>query len=180
MLSTAVPASAATIDASFSAQNFSTLDPGTPASQITGNFSLNFDPISSSANLLSFTADIGGGTFGLADVGLAPDGLPSGWFIGSTVLGLGQVQGGTTLIPSFYLLFTIDPATSLLGVPASPAPFVYADASGGEFATFDVTISSEVSAPLPESGTWATMLLGFGAIGFAVRHQRRVALSKRA
>jgi hypothetical protein len=36
--------------------------------------------------------------------------------------------------------------------------------------------SSAVSAAVPEPATWALMLLGFAAIGFACRRQRQVAL----
>ena len=33
--------------------------------------------------------------------------------------------------------------------------------------------ATAVTAAVPEPGTWATMLLGFGAIGFALRRRRR-------
>nr|WP_314446864.1 FxDxF family PEP-CTERM protein [uncultured Sphingomonas sp.] len=35
-------------------------------------------------------------------------------------------------------------------------------------------------AAIPEPGTWALMLLGFGAIGFSMRHRRRVTASLQA
>lgn len=36
--------------------------------------------------------------------------------------------------------------------------------------------SVRVQAAVPEPGTWALMLVGFGAVGFSVRRQRRVAV----
>ena len=39
---------------------------------------------------------------------------------------------------------------------------------------FSVTYHFISDSPLPEPATWAMMILGFGAIGFALRRQRRV------
>ena len=47
----------------------------------------------------------------------------------------------------------------------------------GRTATFAGTISF---AAVPEPGTWAMMLLGFGAVGFAMRRRRRPALMQLA
>lgn len=41
----------------------------------------------------------------------------------------------------------------------------------GTFSQFRVTPVS-VTAPIPEPGTWAMMLLGFGVLGFAMRRRR--------
>jgi hypothetical protein len=44
------------------------------------------------------------------------------------------------------------------------------------FDILGVSEASEVGA-VPEPSTWAMMLIGFGAIGFAVRRQKRAALA---
>ena len=39
----------------------------------------------------------------------------------------------------------------------------------------DLTFSATISAPVPEPATWAMMLAGFGALGFAMRRHPRQA-----
>ena len=41
----------------------------------------------------------------------------------------------------------------------------------GKFSQLRIT-PSDVTAPVPEPGTWAMMLFGFGALGFAMRRRR--------
>jgi hypothetical protein len=44
---------------------------------------------------------------------------------------------------------------------------------GNDFAVDDISLSTEsIVNGVPEPSTWAMMLLGFGAIGWAVRRQR--------
>jgi hypothetical protein len=50
---------------------------------------------------------------------------------------------------------------------ATPGNFVFST-QGGQSTTFSAT-----TVALPEPGTWGMMLLGFGAIGFAMRRRRR-------
>lgn len=45
----------------------------------------------------------------------------------------------------------------------------------GETGSYSGTINVQV-APVPEPGTWAMMLLGFGAMGLVIRRRRRPAL----
>lgn len=44
----------------------------------------------------------------------------------------------------------------------------------------DLIIRVNVSPPVPEPGTWAMMLLGFGAAGFAIRRRRAPVLAQAA
>ena len=44
----------------------------------------------------------------------------------------------------------------------------------------DLIIRVNVSPAVPEPGTWAMMLLGFGAVGFAIRRRRAPALAQLA
>lgn len=75
----------------------------------------------------------------------------------------------------------------------SNTPTIFSFGSGGSFsvllqdATFATPGSARVSgtftylsASVPEPGTWAMMLLGFGAVGFALRRQRTPKLAQLA
>jgi hypothetical protein len=53
---------------------------------------------------------------------------------------------------------------------------VYANPGYGSFSGFDYTFrtyTSDVSAAVPEPGTWAMMLIGFGVVGGAMRTAKR-------
>jgi hypothetical protein len=65
--------------------------------------------------------------------------------------------------------FTAGSSGTLYGV-VNDCPNCYADNGGG----FTATLALATGLPaggVPEPGTWAMMLLGFGAIGFALRRQ---------
>jgi hypothetical protein len=49
--------------------------------------------------------------------------------------------------------------------------------NSGNWAMDDLTYTTGVNAPVPEPGTWALMILGFGAAGAALRSQRRRAFA---
>jgi hypothetical protein len=73
--------------------------------------------------------------------------------------------------------------TNLLGRPGPVAAFtftsLYADLFIGDptlampFTVNDVTISYQVNSAVPEPANWAMMLLGFGALGVAMRSRKR-------
>lgn len=62
---------------------------------------------------------------------------------------------------------------TLVGADASNFTYLRLISPGNSF-----EIDNLVIAPVPEAGTWAMMLLGFAAIGLAVRRQRKSELSQ--
>lgn len=66
------------------------------------------------------------------------------------------------------LAFTGGGTIRFNGYDATPGIFSFT-AQGNNLTSFS---ASAVSAAVPEPGTWAMMLLGFGAIGFAMRRRR--------
>lgn len=103
----------------------------------------------------------------------------AGTFGGSA--GTGNISFGTNLIAdlniqSANLGFTqLSTTSALFTGPASNPTFNLGtfNLSGGFTAGPAVlTISQAAVAAVPEPGTWAMMLLGFGAVGFAVRRRR--------
>lgn len=102
--------------------------------------------------------------------------------------GTGNISFGTNLIAdlniqSATLGFTqLSAPGSLFTGPASNPTFTLGtfNLSGGFTAgPATLTISRAVAA-VPEPGTWAMMLIGFGAIGFAVRRRRPTAMVRHA
>ena len=77
---------------------------------------------------------------------------------------------------------TIDPATNMNGFSLSNISFtgdsIIVNWQGLSFTDTTVVSLNVVfgAAAVPEPGTWAMMLLGFGAVGFSMRRRRRPAL----
>ena len=103
--------------------------------------------------------------------------------------GNANISFGTNLVSSFQIQsptlgFTQLSGPDLFGGPASNPTFNIGtfNLSGGFLSgasTLTISRASVVSA-VPEPGTWAMMLLGFGAIGFSVRRRRSTAAAGRA
>ena len=76
-------------------------------------------------------------------------------------------------------LFTIDGTApdalsrQLTGVPLDPTQFYKISISGTGTASGSVYSGNLTSTTVPEPATWAMMLLGFGAVGFAMRSRRK-------
>lgn len=99
--------------------------------------------------------------------------------------GTGLVPGGPALDPAWI---AISGGTVSLNLPLSLFPSTGAPAGlygwnlwprgpgTGNAAVTDFAPDNAMLAAVPEPGTWATMLLGFGAIGFSIRRSRRSAL----
>ncbi|NJC05311.1 hypothetical protein GGQ97_001104 [Sphingomonas kaistensis] len=69
------------------------------------------------------------------------------------------------------LAFTGSGTIRFNGYDATPGIFSFT-AQGSNLTSFS---ASAVSAAVPEPGTWALMLLGFGAVGYSLRRRRATA-----
>lgn len=106
----------------------------------------------------------------------------SAYGIGGAGVLYGALLGTFTASPTgpgdYFVLgssysFTAGSSGTLYGV-VNDCPNCYSDNNGQS--GFTATLALATGLPVdgvPEPGTWATMLLGFGAIGFALRRQRR-------
>lgn len=86
----------------------------------------------------------------------------------------------TYVIPYSITIGSATDSITLLATTFSRGGFNFATnavtlTSGG--ATARGALTANVAAAVPEPGTWALMLLGFGAVGAAMRRQRRVRAS---
>ena len=140
-----------------------------PAEATIINYSVN-----GSAGTGSFSLDLTGGvytldtvslTFGTASFNISNTqlaNLGSNYCLGTASASGCFVDGSTN---SFGM--TLDP--SLTSQTAGYS--IWADGNGGLTGSRN-TIITQVAAAVPEPATWAMMLLGFGAIGFALRRRK--------
>ncbi|HEY9235103.1 MULTISPECIES: PEPxxWA-CTERM sorting domain-containing protein [Phenylobacterium] len=161
-------ASAATITRHF---EFVASTFGGPLSEVTGTFSLTFDPLVSSAGSLdALSISEPSLTMTVANTGFAYSfgGTPqfSNLVVGGTVGGVGSVSPGAS-----------DFVLSFLGAgadPLSPLPLNFAYSTGdGEIwsGTFQVSTYEPPPSAVPEPGAWAMMIVGFGLAGTALRRR---------
>lgn len=132
-----------------------------------GTFSLELT--GSTYTLTALDLTFGTASFDLSNSVLEPFG-PS-WLLGGPNLGATGLQGGTD---DFQLIF--DPAL------ASQTVFLQYVNIGllNSFPAGLATVTQVADAAVPEPGTWAMMLLGFGAAGVALRRSRRQVPALRA
>jgi len=139
-----------------------------------GSFSLacnDVDP-KDPCTLAAFSYGLGGSTFDLSNTGIeavAGLGLPPeilSYNIGGTFNGVGIVDdfGLSQLVTDFVIGFDLDtPTSAVITYHIGP------NATGITGDALTVTAAGAV----PEPATWALMLLGFGAIGIAMRRRSR-------
>lgn len=128
-----------------------------------GAFTLDFDSGSSTYSLTDFEMVIGQ-IYDLSNTGIVQED-PSNpvWTIGGTLNGTAFVSGGTT-----DFLFFFNPALA-----SSNGGLIFSLGGIQNPVTGQVTITQVTAPPgVPEPGTWMMMLLGFGAIGLALRSRR--------
>jgi hypothetical protein len=91
----------------------------------------------------------------------------------------------STIIISGSTVTTTIPFAVLFSTGFAPEDYTYAfwtrSALGSQEFIADLAPDggSIPAAPVPEPGTWAMMLLGFGAVGFAMRHRGKTELTFR-
>ena len=90
---------------------------------------------------------------------------------GNVVIGLhfggGTGENAVGNSTGFFLFNFLTPTSSItFNIPASSAAVIYAENNN--------------SQPVPEPATWAMMLMGFGAAGYAMRRRRRAIIPQMA
>jgi hypothetical protein len=145
-------------------------DPALPGSVVTvgGVTTINYgqNPISSPTFTGSFS--LTNTVAGIYSIVIATS-TPGVTFDNATLAGMGN----TYTLGLFPDNTSLKLSPTLIG--AGDYVFSFTGTSGGSGAlTGNVTITSAI----PEAGTWAMMLLGFGAIGLTIRSRRRPALAQ--
>jgi hypothetical protein len=123
----------------------------------------------------------------LTSVVVGPQSSAAGTFVYADTSGITLTVGSSYAIGARYLIggtdnyissassVSVDPAITFLGANRSPdsAGFAFPsifDGTNGRFGpnfTFDVGV-----AAVPEPASWAMMLAGFGAVGYAMRRRK--------
>jgi len=123
-------------------------------------------------SLLTLNMTLGSANFTQANSGISGSG--SNYLLGSMNpgCGLGFLGAACSNQNSFFLIF--DPALS----SQTALPFFWSQV--GDILHPNDTLTLTQYTPtggVPEPGTWAMMLLGFGGIGLAIRRRRRPLLA---
>lgn len=158
-----------------------------PIAQITSFFTLSFDPSVTSfpATVTNYSSSVSDASFNPALVQFNSMASTNPFSPSTSVLVGGSEAGPGNLAPGssdFYINFFTDrvngtPQSGAELRPYSAATFYSLPTARSPFTTFDTTVTI-VSSAVPEPGTWATFLLGFGAIGGALRVRRKRATTR--
>lgn len=159
-------ASAATVTRSFQfhATGFQA---DAPLADVTGTFTLTFDPLgSSSGSLDALSISHPGLGFSSASTGFSYvfGGMPqfSPLTVGGLAGGVGAVSPGVSDFAISFMGAGTDPFSYL------PLNFTYSTGTGQTWSG-DFQVTTYTPAPIPEPGVWAMMILGFGLAGQALR-----------
>lgn len=163
----ALMVSAPAAAAEFYTFDFTALTPGTPITSHNGSFILKLD--GSSLTLAAVDFSVGSTVFDTTNTGTLLDFYQN---IGGTFFG---VEFGASGFDDFDL--RLDFADPLDPTTFSPIDFWYTTVGYDNVAfAFDQNLTVTLirtSSSIPESSTWALMLLGFGCAGMAIRYRRR-------
>jgi hypothetical protein len=132
-----------------------------------GTFALDFDGTNYSLSALDLT--VGPLHFDPSNAGVAA-GSPTELFLGGDACGVTVISENIGCFTDDFM-FAFDPTSTLQD------PQIEYQLAGVETRSFANVVLTEVAAPagVPEPSTWAMILLGFGAIGTAMRRKRKVA-----
>ncbi|WP_294196510.1 PEPxxWA-CTERM sorting domain-containing protein [uncultured Sphingomonas sp.] len=165
LASTAAPASAALIEKNFVVTG---RDASGPFSTLNFNFNIVFDnsgDIATTKNGLTVFETLPGYSLSYA-YEASSDLLSVGTFVGVNSITLDSTKNDL----GFFLKAASTSDTSVLGgidyTASTPPNF---------FSARSVTVvSTDLTAAVPEPGTWALMILGFGAVGYSMRRKKAV------
>lgn len=160
-LAGAVPAQAAAID---SAYNFEATFTDGPNSKISGTVNLSFDAADSD-NPITFKSF---SSAALAGYTANPSPFYNFISVGNCSTDICSVASGTS---QFFLNLELTPAGEIK--PSSSRLIYSAQGSREIFYSKNVTVNRVVSGAVPEPSTWALMILGFGAVGYAMRRRQK-------
>jgi hypothetical protein len=132
----------------------------------TGTFSLNLDTSTSAYSLLSLDLTFGDTSFATADAAILD--------LGGGNLQIGGAAGGGA--QPVLLAGTNDFWFQFADIGLFSGGVIFTQNHGQTQGSGTLYIFSTPAA-VPEPATWTMMLLGFGAVGFAMRRRRRVALA---
>lgn len=144
--------------------NASGFDAGAPVDPVKGTFTVTYDTAVSVSNVTSGISATG--------FNLPFDGPLSFTYDGGNALYIGAGAMGVTSATRDFGINLFDPNTASV---LSTSNFIYSVPSLGFFQTFNTratAVTLPAAAPVPEPATWAMLLVGFGAIGFAMRRKR--------
>ena len=156
-LSPAGPAGAAILTTGYT---FTTGDAGS------GTFSVDFDTVAATYTLSAFDYTLGATTFTTANVSLQQTGGFS--FV------IGGNTNGATIVSSLGGAddFVFDWGPGPVFPPSTFTYYVAADIFPERRTTNTLAFAQTPTGGVPEPASWAMMLLGFGAIGLAMRGRR--------
>lgn len=173
------PANAVVVDATPEQRNFEIAGrahvPGQPAASTggTGTYTFNIGQ-NVSFDFSFFGNAISNALVTITIVGTGDDASFAAALLGNVQLN-GALQGSQQLGFGF-LNGTIDPNQNIYFTSGSDSTYRI-DLTGGANSQFHDTFFAQIGngavAAVPEPATWGMMMLGFGAMGFALRRNRR-------
>lgn len=160
--------------------NFSANTAGGLSGTQSGSVSLFYNVATSSYTLTGVNYSNGSTVFSLTNTGLSQFG--SYVIIGGLQTGIGGDSSGTD---DFYLQLLKGPGIGVFSADAftystsATQSFGYAGPAWGALSAGSSLTVLDITSPVPEPGSWALLLLGFGAIGCASRSKRSARLLRR-
>jgi hypothetical protein len=125
----------------------------------------SFDLAGSAADysLTSFSGTFDGFSYTLANTGLSN--------LGDGRINIGGIQGGTIGVSGISNDFFTNYFVPSAGTVIAPFGFITSTNNFNSNISFAIT---QATGAVPEPATWAMMILGMGAVGFAMRRKSKV------